>query len=357
MSIRTGLRGVAAAAALLLLSTIARAADYPAPQQGDWIAHDFRFHDGQVMPELRLHYTTVGDRSGEPVLIIHGTAGSGTGMLSPGFAGQLFGPGQPLDARHYFIILPDALGAGKSSKPSDGLRAKFPHYNYEDMVLAEYRLVTEGLGIHHLRLVIGNSMGGMHTWMWGVNWPGFADALVPMASQPTAMAARNWMLRRMMIESVRQSPDYDNGNYTQQPHSLHVARVFFNIATNGGTLAYQSLAPTHEKADAFVEKALAAPFTQDANDFLYQWDASRDYDPEAKLDRVQAAVLVINAGDDERNPAETGVTARAMQHVKNGRIYIIPASTETRGHGTTGMARFWAPQLEEFLKQAPRLGG
>ena len=191
------------------------------------------------MPELRLHYTTVGAPTGQPVLIIHGTAGSGTGMLSPGFAGELFGPGQPLDARKYFIILPDTLGAGKSSKPSDGLRGKFPHYDYDDMVLAEYRLVTEGLGIHHLRLVLGNSMGGMHTWLWGVTYPGFVDALVPMASQPTAMAARNWMLRKLMIETVRQDPAYDNGNYTQQPQSLRYAAVFYATATNGGTLAYQ----------------------------------------------------------------------------------------------------------------------
>ena len=356
MPIRATLRLIAIVATFALPS-LACAADYPAPAQADWIAHDFRFHTGDVMPELRLHYTTIGTPNGEPVLIIHGTAGSGTGLLSPGFAGQLFGPGQPLDATRYFIILPDALGAGKSSKPSDGLRAKFPHYNYDDMVLAEYRLVTEGLGLHHLRLVIGNSMGGMHTWMWGVTYPGFADALVPMASQPTAMAARNWMLRRLMIESVRRSPDYADGNYTEQPKSLRVARVFYNTATNGGTLHYQDAAATTAKADAMVDQELAAPFTADANDFLYQWDASRDYDPAGKLEKIDAAVLVINSADDERNPAETGVTEHAMQRVKNGRIYLVPASTETRGHGTTGMARFWAPQLDTFLRAAPRIGG
>ncbi len=196
MPIRTVLVCALAIAALFLHAPAALAADYPAPQQSDWIAHDFRFHTGEVMHDLRLHYTTVGAPPGEPVLIIHGTAGRGTGMLNPGFAGELFGPGQPLDARKYFIILPDTLGAGKSAKPSDGLRGKFPHYDYDDMVLAEYRLVTEGLGIHHLRLVLGNSMGGMHVWLWGVTYPGFVDALVPMASQPTAMAARNWMLRQ-----------------------------------------------------------------------------------------------------------------------------------------------------------------
>jgi homoserine O-acetyltransferase/O-succinyltransferase len=354
MPIRTVLLVTLAIAALFLRAPGAHAADYPAPQQADWIAHDFRFHTGEVMPDLRLHYTTVGAPSGEPVLIIHGTAGSGTGMLNPAFAGELFGPGQALDASKYFIILPDTLGAGKSAKPSDGLRAKFPRYDYDDMVLAEYRLVTEGLGIHHLRLVLGNSMGGMHVWLWGVTYPGFADAMVPMASQPTAMAARNWMLRRLMIETVRQDPAYDNGNYKQQPRSLRYAAVFYATATNGGTLAYQSLAPTTAKADALVDARLAAPFTADANDWLYQWDASRDYDPSAKLDRIDAAVLAINGADDERNPAETGVTQRAMQLVKNGRLYLIPASAETRGHGTPAMAKFWAPQLAAFLQTVPR---
>jgi homoserine O-acetyltransferase len=349
MPIRTVLVCALALAAFVLHAPAALAAGYPAPQQSDWIAHEFRFHTGEVMPELRLHYTTVGAPTGQPVLIIHGTAGSGTGMLSPAFAGELFGPGQPLDARKYFIILPDTLGAGKSSKPSDGLRGKFPHYDYDDMVLAEYRLVTEGLGIHHLRLVLGNSMGGMHTWLWGVTYPGFVDALAPMASQPTAMAARNWMLRKLMIETVRQDPAYDDGNYTQQPRSLRYAAVFYATATNGGTLAYQSLAPTTAKADALVAERLDAPFPADANDWLYQWDASRDYDPSAKLGQITAAVLAINGADDERNPAETGVTQRAMQHVKHGRLYLIPASAETRGHGTPGMAKFWAPQLAAFL--------
>ncbi len=357
MPIRATVFRIITVIGLTLLTAPAHAADYPPPHQADWVAHDFRFHTGEVMPELRLHYTTIGAPTGEPVLIIHGTAGSGTGLLSAGFAGELFGPGQPLDATRYFIILPDALGAGKSAKPSDGLRAKFPHYDYDDMVLAEYRLVTEGLNIHHLRLVLGNSMGGMHTWLWGVTYPGFADALVPMASQPTAMAARNWMMRRLMIENVRRSPDYDNGNYTQQPQSLRLARVLFNTGTNGGTLAYQHLAPTTAKADAMVDKQLAAPFTADANDFLYQWDASRDYDPAAKLDRIDAVVLAINSADDERNPAETGVMEQAMQRVKNSHIYLIPASTETRGHGTTGMARFWAQQLDAFLRTVPQHGG
>src|SRR5262245_29405374 len=208
-----------AALACALMSFSAAAADYPAPKEGQWIARDFKFHTGEVMAELRLHYTTVGEPSGQPVLLLHGTTGSAGGLLTPAFAGELLGPGQPLDASRYYVIIPDSLGHGKSSKPSDGLRAKFPRYNYDDMVDAQYRLLTEGLGLRRLRLVIGNSMGGMHTWLWGVKYPGFMDALVPMAAQPSEMASRNWMLRRMLIETIRSDPDYNNGDYTTQPRS------------------------------------------------------------------------------------------------------------------------------------------
>jgi homoserine O-acetyltransferase len=344
------------AAALGLLGSLpmgARAADYPSPHEADWTAREFKFHDGTVMPSLRLHYTTVGDPAGEPVLILHGTAGTGTGMLNPAFAGELFGPGQPLDARKYFIILPDTIGAGQSAKPSDGLRASFPRYDYNDLVLAQYRLLTEGLGVNHLRLVLGNSMGGMETWVWGVSHPGFMDALVPMASQPTAMAARNWMLRRMLIESIRQDPAYNHGDYTGQPPSLRTANVLFGLATNGGTLALQARAPTHQAADKVVDGLLALPAPADANDFIYQWDASFDYDPAPLLDRITARVLAINSADDERNPPETGVMAAALAHVKGGQLYLIPASAATAGHGTTGLAKFWAPQLAEFLQTVP----
>ena len=339
---------------LCLVCAPAFAAEYPTPREADWIARDFRFHTGEVMPELRLHYTTIGDPAGEPVLLLHGTGQSGAGMLTPAFAGELFGPGQPLDAAKYFIILPDALGAGRSARPSQGLRTKFPHYNYDDMVLAQYRLVTEGLGIRHLRLVIGNSMGGMHTWIWGVTYPGFMDALVPMAAQPTEMASRNWMLRRMMIESIRQDPAYAGGDYTAQPPSLRLANVFMGIATSGGTLAYASLAPTREKADRLVDERLAAAPPADANDFIFQWDASRDYNPSAALDRITGSLLAINAADDERNPPETGLMAAAVGHVKGSQYLLIPASAETRGHGTTGLARLWARALADFLTAVPR---
>jgi homoserine O-acetyltransferase len=345
---------IAGALAFALTSALASAADYPAPKEGQWIARDFRFHTGEVMPELRLHYRTVGNPSGDPVLILHGTGGSGASMLTPAFAGELFGSGQPLDASKYFIILPDAIGTGKSSKPSDGLRTKFPKYNYDDMVDAQHRLVTDGLGIRRLRLVLGNSMGGMHTWLWGERYPDVMDALVPMASQPTPMASRNWMLRRMMIETIRSDPDWNDGNYTSQPRSLRLASVFFAIATSGGTLAYQKLAPTREKADRLVDERLAVPAPADANDFLYQWDSSADYDPSPGLERIQAVLLAINSADDERNPPETGITERALKRVKNGRLYLIPASEDTRGHGTTGMAKFWKEELRQLLQVAPR---
>jgi homoserine O-acetyltransferase/O-succinyltransferase len=345
---------IGAVVGLALSAAAAVAADYPAPKEADFVARAFRFHTGEVMPELRLHYTTIGAPSGEPVLILHGTTGSGTGLLTPAFAGELFGAGQPLDANKYFIILPDALGAGKSSKPSDGLRTKFPQYNYDDMVAAQYLLVTEGLGLRHLRLILGNSMGGMHVWIWATAHPDFMDAAVPMASQPTEMASRNWMMRRMIIDAIRNDPDWKDGNYTTQPRALRIANAFYGIATSGGTRAYQKLAPTRAAADKLLDDRLAAPFAADANDFLYQWDASRDYNPAPNLERIEAAILAINSADDERNPPETGVTDAALKRIRNARLYLIPASEDTRGHGTTAMARFWKRALEEFLPTVPR---
>ncbi|WP_315701027.1 MULTISPECIES: alpha/beta fold hydrolase [unclassified Bradyrhizobium] len=345
---------IAAIAALLLSSIAALASDYPAPKQGDFVVKDFKFHTGERLPELRLHYVTVGEPSGQPVLVLHGTGGSAASMLSPAFAGELFGKDQPLDATKYYIILPDSIGHGKSSKPSDGLKTKFPAYDYADMVDAQYRLVTEGLGIKHLRLVIGNSMGGMHSWIWGTRYPDFMDALAPMASQPTEMAARNWMLRRIMLDTIRNDPDYNGGNYTSQPRMMKYAVVAYGIASAGGTLAYQAQAPTAAKADKMVDARLAAPMPADANDFIYQWESSHDYNPSADLEKIEARVLLINSADDERNPPETGVTAEAMKRVKNGRVYLIPASTETRGHLTTGSAKFYLEPLRELLATAPR---
>jgi homoserine O-acetyltransferase len=344
----------ALAAAVAVTSFAANAADYPAPKEGDWVARDFKFHTGETMPELRLHYTTIGAPGGQPVLVLHGSGGSAQSLLTAAFAGELFGPGQPLDAAKYYIIIPDALGHGKSAKPSDGMKTAFPKYNYDDMVDAQYRLVTEGLGLKHLRLVIGNSMGGMHAWIWGVRYPQMMDALVPMASQPTAMAARNWMLRRMMLETIRNDPDYDGGRYTAQPRTMKYAIAAYQIATGGGTLGYQTLAPTTAKADRLVDERLATPVTADANDFVYQWEASHDYDPSGGMEKIEAVTLAINAADDERNPPETGVTEAAVKRIKHGRIFLIPASPETRGHLTTSNAKFVAEPLRELLQTAPQ---
>ncbi len=338
-------------AALTLAALPAAAAEYPAPREAVFVAENFRFHTGETMPRLRLHYTTLGNPGGIPVLILHGTNGSARSMLTPGFAGALFGPGQPLDAARHFIILPDALGAGRSEKPSDGLRAGFPRYNYDDMVAAQHRLVTEALGLSRLRLVLGNSMGGMHAWLWAVTHPGFIDMVVPMAAQPTEMAARNWMLRRLLVESIRRDPGYEGGNYTRQPVALTTANAFYAMATNGGTLALQAAAGTTARADAMVEARLAAAPPPDANDFIYQWDSSRDYNPAPLLERIRARVLAINSADDERNPPETGLMQAALGRIAQARLLLIPASAETAGHGTTGNAMFWRDALREWMAE------
>lgn len=345
-----------AACALAAFSVFAQAPapNYPAPQEAQWIAKDFKFHTGQVMPELRINYATIGDPKNEPVLVLHGTTGSWRSMATPAFGGELFGPGQPLDAAKYFIILPDAIGHGRSSKPSDGLRAAFPRYNYEDMVDAQYRLVKEGLGIKRLRLVIGNSMGGMHTWIWGVKYPSDMDALVPMACQPTEMSSRNWILRRLIVDSIQNDPDYNNGNYTKPLKSAQFASVFFNFATNGGNQALLKAAPTRAQADALLDSRLKAAFPADANDVLYQWASSGDYNPAPGLEKIQAAVLAINAADDERNPPETGIMDREIKRVRNGRYHLIPASADTAGHGTTGSAKWWKGPFADWFARTGR---
>jgi homoserine O-acetyltransferase len=348
------IRNSLALAALALTAATAGAQGAPERREGDWIARDFRFHTGEVMPELRIHYTTLGSPSNPAVLILHGTTGSGTAMLSPVFGNELFGAGQPMDASKYFIILPDAIGTGKTSKPSDGLRTKFPKYNYDDMVMAQHRLVSEGLGVRHLRLVLGNSMGGMHTWLWGVKFPGFMDALVPMASMPAEMSGRNWILRRLIIDSIRNDPEWMGGNYTRQPASARFASVFYNFATNGGNQGLFRLAPSRGRADALLDERLAAPFPLDANDALYQWDASRDYNPAPFLERISATLLAINSADDERNPPELGVMEKELKRVRNARLHLVPGSFDTLGHGTTGNARFWKAQVEALLRDAPR---
>jgi homoserine O-acetyltransferase len=337
---------------LLALPAFAQA---PQPKEGSWIARDFRFHTGEVMPEVRLHYTTLGAPTNEPVLVLHGTTGSGSGLLNKDFGDELFGPGQPLDASRYYVILPDALGTGKSTRPSDGLRAKFPRYNYDDMVLAQYRLVTEGLGVKHLRLVLGNSMGGMQAWMWGTRWPGFADALFPMACLPTAMSGRNYLLRKMLTQSIRNDPEWMGGNYTAQPKSMQTHLLTYGLATIGGNQALMKAAPNSAKGDELIAQRLSAPFRGDANDALYQWESSADYNPSDNLNRIVAMVVAVNSSDDERNPPELGVMEREIKRVRNGRYVLLQGGPDTRGHGTTGMAKLWKQHLVELLRDAPSL--
>ena len=339
---------------LTWLATISLAQAQPVTGEGTWVVRDFKFHSGEVLPELKLHYHTVGVPSGEPVLVLHGTTGDGAGMMSAGFGGELFGPGQALDAGRYYVILPDAIGTGQSTKPSDGLRAAFPRYNYSDMVDAQYRLVTEHLGVKHLRLVIGNSMGGMQTWLWAQRYPGMMDVAVPMASLPIAMSGRNWMLRRLLTESIRNDPEWLAGNYAKQPRSLQFASVFYGTASIGGNQAIYAAAPTRVKADTLLEQRLKAPFVGDANDHLYQWESSGDFDPSAGLEKIQATLLAINSADDERNPPELGVLDREIKRVRRGSVLLIPGSAQTAGHGTTGQAKWWKQDLADLLAKAPR---
>jgi homoserine O-acetyltransferase len=253
------------------------------------------------------------------------------------------------------VILPDALGTGKSTRPSDGLKAKFPAYNYDDMVNAQHRLVTEGLGMRHLRLVIGNSMGGMQTWLWGTKYPGFMDALFPMACFPTAMSGRNWMLRRMLTQSIRTDPEWNGGDYSAQPKAMQRHLLYFSLATSGGNIALQDAAPSAASGDKYIADRVGAPFRGDANDQLFQWESSFDYNASRDLDRITAWVVAVNAADDERNPPEFGIMEREMKRLKNARYVLIPASRDTRGHGTTGMAKFWKADLADLLQKAPKL--
>ena len=332
-----------------LLGSLLRAADYPVPAEGDWVVRDFRFHTGEALPELRLHYTTVGARSGEPVLIMHGTGGNGKGFLSDRFAGELFGPGQPLDASKYYIVLPDAIGHGKSSKPSDGLRMRFPHYDYYDMVAADYRLVGEHLGVKHLRLVMGTSMGAMHTWIWGEKYPGFMDALMPLASAPVEIGGRNRMLRRMIIDAIRKDPEWNNGDYQEEPHGFYTAQYGLLMMTSSPWEMYRQW-PSRQEADAAFDRLVADRVRgSDANDMLYQFESSGDYNPEPDLEKIEARLIAVNSADDEVNPPELGILEREIKRVKHGRFVLIPISGETRGHGTHSVAKLWKQYVVELL--------
>ncbi len=336
-------------ALVFAFAILSRAADYPDPVEGDFIIRDFQFHSGETLPELRLHYTTVGNPSNPAVLIMHGTGGTGRAFLSAGFAGQLFGPAQPLDAKKFFIILPDGIGHGKSSKPSDALRAHFPHYCYHDMVTADYRLLTEHLGIKHMRLIMGTSMGAMHSWVFGEMYPDFMDALMPLASAPVQIAGRNRMLRRMVIDSIRDDPEWNHGDYTKPPRGLVGAQYALSIMTSSPLQMLKQF-PTRELADAAFDKIKERAMRVDANDMLYQFESSADYNPEPGLEKITARLFAINSADDQVNPPELGIMEREIKRVKRGRYILIPISDETRGHGTHSVAKLWKQYVVEILE-------
>jgi homoserine O-acetyltransferase len=338
-----------------------QAADYPAPTPGDFVLKDFRFASGETLPEVRMHYRTIGQPQRDAnnvvrnaVLILHGTTGSGENFLRPEFAGELFGAGQPLDAARFYIILPDNLGHGKSTRPSDARHAKFPRYGYLDMLAAQHRLLTEGLQVNHLRLVMGTSMGGMHTWLWGSQYPDFMDALLPLASLPTQISGRNRFWRRMVSDAIRNDPEWKGGDYTSQPQSLRVAAEMLAFMSSNPTQR-QKEAPTLEKADHFLDDFVARSMkNMDANNVLYAIESSRDYDPGPGLEMIRAPLLAINFADDLINPPELGILEREIKRVPRGRAIVIPQSDQTRGHGTHTLAAIWKQHLVELLKESER---
>jgi homoserine O-acetyltransferase len=344
---------------LALFCVTARAADYPPPVEGDYVIRDFTFASGEKLAELHLHYRTVGtprkDSQGivrNAVWIGHGTGGSGAQFIRPEFAGELFGAGQPLDATKYFIVLPDGIGHGQSSKPSDGLRAKFPRYGYNDMIEAQYRLLTEAFGVKHLRLVMGTSMGGMHTWLWGERYPDFMDALMPLASLPTQISGRNRVWRKTLIDAIRNDPAWNGGNYTTQPPSLRTAASLIFFMGSNPPLRQQQM-PTLARADAVLDESLANSMkTLDANDVLYQVDASWDYDPGPGLEKIRAPLIAVNSADDLINPPELGILETGIKRVKRGEAILIPLSPETRGHGSHTVANLWKSYLQRLLEQS-----
>ncbi|HSL24153.1 MAG TPA: alpha/beta fold hydrolase [Vicinamibacterales bacterium] len=350
------------AIALLLLLALAAPqaatapAAYPDPVEGDVVLKDFRFASGETLPELRLHYRTLGrperDANGivrNAVLIMHGTTGSGAQFIRREFAGELFGPGQLLDAARFYIILPDGIGHGQSSRPSDGLRARFPRYGYEDMVLAQYRLLTEGLNVSHLRLVMGTSMGGMHTWLWGQRYPDYMDALMPLASLPSQISGRNRAWRRVAIDAIRGDPEWQGGDYRAQPQSLRTAaQMLFLVGSN--SVLRQRQSPTLADADRALDAYVAGVTkSMDANDVLYALEASRDYDPAPGLHKITAPLVAVNFADDLINPPELGILEREIARVPHGRAVTIPASERTAGHGTHTLAAVWTEHLARLL--------
>jgi homoserine O-acetyltransferase len=345
----------------LFSARFASATDYPAPTESDFTIRDFKFASGETFPELRLHYRTLGKREKDAqgkttnaILIMHGTTGSGAQFIRPEFAGELFGKDQPFDATKFFIVLPDGIGHGKSSKPSDGMHAKFARYGYIDMVEADYRLLTEGLGVDHARLVMGTSMGGMHTWLWGELYPDFMDALLPLASLPTQISGRNRAWRRIVIDAIRNDPAWNGGEYKTQPPSLRTAAEMLWLMSSNPVLRQKdapTLGKTDEVLDKFVEQIVK---TDDANDVLYALEASYDYDPGPNLEKIQAPLLAINFADDQINPPELGILEQEIKRVPHGRAIVIPFSDKTRGHGSHTLAALWKDQLLDLLKETEK---
>ena len=352
----------ALAAALLLLAAVPAAAQtaqtlWPNLREGDVVLKDFVFASGEVLPELKLHYRTLGtakrNAAGEivnGVVLLHGTSGSGADWLRPSLADELFGAGQPLDASKYFIVMPDGIGRGGSSKPSDGLRAKFPHYRYHDIVTAEHRLVTEHLNVRHLRLVLGSSMGGMHSWMWGYMFPDLMDGVVPIASQPIQVSGKNWIQRRVAIEAIRNDPDWNGGNYTKNP-SHYIYTVPYGFVQTENVVQIQNMAPTQAAAEELYRKLVEDAKKRDANDVLWGIEAVMDYDPGPHLEKIKAKLLAINFGDDGTNAPELGTLEAGVKRIKNARYVIVPGTKETHGHFTHLRAKFWAHHLAEFMKE------
>lgn len=331
----------------------------PTTNEGDYVIHNFQFKSGETLPELRMHYTTLGkpahDANGKvtnAVLILHGTGGTGHQFLAPQFADVLLGPGQLLDATRYFIVLPDNIGHGKSSKPSDGMHAHFPQYDYDDMVAAQHELLEKGLGVNHLRLVMGTSMGCMHSWVWGETYPDFMDALMPLACLPVQIAGRNRLWRKMVIDGIRQDPDWKNGDYIAEPRAaLQISADFLLIAGSAPLLMQKNL-PTRDAADKYLEDSTKRIIANlDANDLLYAVNSSRNYDPSAKLETIKAPVMFVNSADDFINPPELGIAEREIKRVPHGKFVLIPISGQTHGHGTHTWAAVWQEYLKELLDE------
>ncbi|HEY7615171.1 MAG TPA: alpha/beta fold hydrolase [Terriglobales bacterium] len=344
---------------LLLIVGGAFAQELPKPTEGDFVVSNFHFRSGETLPELKLHYRTYGKpvkdangRVSNAVMVLHGTGGSGNQFTGAQFAGVLFGHGQLLDAEKYFIILPDSVGHGGSSKPSDALHARFPHYDYDDMVEAQYRLLTEGLKVDRLRLLMGTSMGCMHSWVWAETYPDFMDAVMPLACLPVQIAGRNRMMRKMILDSIRTDPEWENGEYKQQPRGLRTA-LYILLVMGSSPLQMQKNYPTRDVADAYLDEFIKTRMgTTDANDLLYQVDASRNYDPSPKLEKIKAPVMYINTADDLINPPELGIAEREIKKVKRGRVVLLPITDQTRGHGTHTLPAVWKQYLEQLLEQS-----